>query len=242
MLAADGQFDLEEILLVAYAQDSAIHPVDDTGYCATISGAQQDFPSIFALNTVFATNPDNVPVNNCYWATPSGTEGPPCTTPAGAGAFSFNPFCACNVPLCSTWENALDAYSLDTPTTTVEPTVQPTKQPTVQPTVQPSSMPSSVPSSAPSSVPTLPLESYPLLVSFYVDTSSSSCKSDSVSAQITLSIPGYDTVVKSFMTAPSKNGNWYTEYDETIFVDYSSFTSAIASTIRYVCVICYPNI
>jgi hypothetical protein len=112
MLAASGQSDLEEILLVAYAQDSAIHPVDDTGYCATISGAQQDFPSIFALNTVFATNPDGVPANNCYWATPTGNEGPPCTTLASAGPFSMNPFCACNVPLCSTWENALGAYGV----------------------------------------------------------------------------------------------------------------------------------
>jgi hypothetical protein len=87
------------------------------------------------------------------------------------------------------------------------------------------------------------VESYRLLVALYVpDDGSDNCYSDSSTAQITLSIPGYATVVKSFMTDPAKIGNWYTEYDETITVNSASFTSAIASTIRYVCVICYPNI
>jgi hypothetical protein len=119
MLAALGQSDLEDILLVAYAQDSAIHPVETPTYCTSISNPF--FMGTAALNTVFATNHDNTPQNHCYYAAPVGTEGPPCTQMAGSGAFSFNPFCACNVPLCSTWENALSSYT--------DPTLAPVSAP-----------------------------------------------------------------------------------------------------------------
>jgi hypothetical protein len=119
MLAASGQSDLEDIVLVAYAQDSAIHPVETPTYCTSISNPF--FMGTAALNTVFATNHDNTPQNHCYYAAPVGTEGPPCTQMAGSGAFSFNPFCACNVPLCSTWENALSSYT--------DPTLAPVSAP-----------------------------------------------------------------------------------------------------------------
>jgi hypothetical protein len=114
MIAASGQSDLEEILTIAYAQDSAIHPVETASYCTYLTAPPMFFfyvPHLYALNLVFATNRDDLPENHCYWATPALTEADPCTTPANGG-FYLNPFCACNVPLCSTWENALDTYSV----------------------------------------------------------------------------------------------------------------------------------